>query len=233
MSRSALIYTALAAIAIVAVALFALRDPAQPIPATLENRAELENLREGTMKKLAFHTAPKPVSTAEYETESGAKATLADHLGRYVLLNFWATWCAPCRKEMPMLATLQDEFGGESFEVLTIATGRNNPAQIKKFFDDIGTSNLPLHRDPLLGAGARHGGARPARDRHPLARGARNRPHDRGRRMGLGQRESDHHHPPGQRRLTGGPRRVAPAMAALPAWLSTKARTLPDSPVLW
>ncbi|WP_370331109.1 TlpA family protein disulfide reductase [Aquicoccus porphyridii] len=148
MSRSALIYTALAAIAIVAVALFALRDPAQPIPATLENRAELENLREGTMKKLAFHTAPKPVSTAEYETESGAKATLADHRGRYVLLNFWATWCAPCRKEMPMLATLQDEFGGESFEVLTIATGRNNPAQIKKFFDDIGTSNLPLHRDP-------------------------------------------------------------------------------------
>ncbi|WP_372613674.1 TlpA family protein disulfide reductase [Aquicoccus sp.] len=148
MSRSALIYTALAAIAIVAVAVLALRDPAQPIPATLENRAELEGLREGTMKKLSFHPAPKPVSAVEYDTQSGAKATLADHGGRYVILNFWATWCAPCRKEMPMLAELQEEFGGETFEVLTIATGRNNPGQMEKFFDEIGVSNLPLHRDP-------------------------------------------------------------------------------------
>ncbi len=148
MSRSALIYTALAAIAIVAVAAFALRDPAQPLPTTLENRAALEDLREGTMKKLVFHPAPKPVGTSAYETESGAKATLADHKGRYVLLNFWATWCAPCRKEMPMLAALQEDFGGEDFEVLTIATGRNNPAQIKKFLDEIGAASLPQHRDP-------------------------------------------------------------------------------------
>nr|WP_235857779.1 TlpA disulfide reductase family protein [Marimonas lutisalis] len=100
------------------------------------------------MKKLAFHPAPKPAGTAAYDTAEGGKATLADHQGRYVLLNFWATWCAPCRKEMPMLAALQDEFGGDRFEVLTIATGRNNPAQMQKFFDEIGVTNLPLHRDP-------------------------------------------------------------------------------------
>ena len=148
MSRFALIYTAVAAIAIAVVAFVALRDPAQPLPQTLENRAELEGLRQGTMKKLAFHSAPKPSGKAEYVTEDGAKAVLADHAGRYVLLNFWATWCAPCRKEMPMLSALQAEFGGDDFEVLTIATGKNMPQAMDKFLTDIGVDNLPQHLDP-------------------------------------------------------------------------------------
>ncbi|MDU8926136.1 TlpA disulfide reductase family protein [Alisedimentitalea sp. MJ-SS2] len=100
------------------------------------------------MKKLIFHPAPKPAGTAPYDTATGGKASLADHNGRYVLVNFWATWCAPCRKEMPGLAELQTEFGGDRFEVLTIATGRNKPQAMKKFFDEIGVTNLPLHQDP-------------------------------------------------------------------------------------
>lgn len=47
-----------------------------------------------------------------------------------------------------MLSALQEEFGGDSFEVVTLATGRNNPAGIKKFFDEIGVTNLPRHQDP-------------------------------------------------------------------------------------
>ena len=47
-----------------------------------------------------------------------------------------------------MLAELQDEFGGDTFEVVTIATGRNNPAGIVKFFKEIGVDNLPRHQDP-------------------------------------------------------------------------------------
>ncbi len=148
MSRSALIYTAIAAIAIAAVGYVALRDPAQPIPQSLANVSELEGLRDGTMKKLVFHASPKPAGKASYTTADGGSATLKDHAGRYVLLNFWATWCAPCRKEMPALEALQQEFGGEDFEVLTIATGRNPPGAMKKFFDEIGVKNLPLHRDP-------------------------------------------------------------------------------------
>ncbi|MEM9637630.1 MAG: TlpA disulfide reductase family protein, partial [Pseudomonadota bacterium] len=66
----------------------------------------------------------------------------------YILLNFWATWCAPCRKEMPQLSELQADFGGETFEVVTIATGRNSPEGIKKFFAEIGVDNLPRHQDP-------------------------------------------------------------------------------------
>ena len=147
MSRSALIYTAIAAIAIATVGYVALRDPATPIPATLENASELEALRDGTLKKLNFHAAPKPAGKASYTTADGSSATLSDHAGRYVLLNFWATWCAPCRKEMPGLEALQKDFGGEDFEVLTIATGRNPLQAMKKFFGDIGVENLPLATD--------------------------------------------------------------------------------------
>lgn len=129
----ALVYTALALCANIAGA----------------DTATLEGLREGDMKKLVFHAEPKPVSQGEFTLADGAgTSTLADYQGKYVLLNFWATWCAPCRKEMPMLSALQDEFGGENFEVVTIATGRNSPIGIQKFFDEIEVSNLPRHQDP-------------------------------------------------------------------------------------
>jgi thiol-disulfide isomerase/thioredoxin len=101
------------------------------------------------MKKLVFHGTPEAVSNAAFELADGAgDQTLEAYKGKYVLLNFWATWCAPCRKEMPMLSELQTQFGGDDFEVLTIATGRNSPAGITKFFADTGITNLPRHQDP-------------------------------------------------------------------------------------
>ncbi len=111
--------------------------------------SNLAALRDGDMKKLVLHEPPRESGTAAFLLADGAgQATLADYRGKYVLLNFWATWCAPCRKEMPMLSDLQSEFGGDRFEVLTIATGRNSPQGIKKFFDEIGIDNLPRHQDP-------------------------------------------------------------------------------------
>ena len=65
-----------------------------------------------------------------------------------MLVNFWATWCAPCRKEMPQLNALQKEFGGDDFQVLTIATGRNSEEGIKRFFEEAGVDSLPRHQDP-------------------------------------------------------------------------------------
>jgi thiol-disulfide isomerase/thioredoxin len=100
------------------------------------------------MKKLNFHATAKDMPEAEFQTFDGAPATLEAYEGKHIVLNFWATWCAPCRKEMPMLQELQAEFGGGDFAVVTIATGRNNPAAMRKFFDDIGVENLPLYRDP-------------------------------------------------------------------------------------
>ncbi|ASM71202.1 MULTISPECIES: TlpA disulfide reductase family protein [Roseobacteraceae] len=106
-------------------------------------------LRDGSMKKLVFHDTPQATSTAAFQLQDGGgTATLEDHRGKWVLLNFWATWCAPCRKEMPMLSELQTQFGGDDFEVLTLAAGRNSPEGIKKFFADMQIDNLPRHQDP-------------------------------------------------------------------------------------
>jgi len=127
-----IVYTALVALAIPAVA-----DP-----------SAAKALREGDMKKLAFHSEPKAVSDVEFVTFDGAPLKLSDWQGKWVLLNFWATWCAPCRHEMPMLSDLQAELGGDAFEVVTIATGRNAPPALQRFFDEIGVDNLPMYRDP-------------------------------------------------------------------------------------
>ncbi len=110
--------------------------------------AQLEAMRDGTIKKLQFHSAPKPVSDTAFDLEGGGKGQLSDYEGKYTLVNFWATWCAPCRKEMPSLANLQAELGGSAFEVVTIATGRNNPAGIRRFFEEEGVVGLPQHLDP-------------------------------------------------------------------------------------
>jgi len=130
----ALVYTALTAGA----------NPAQAADADI-----IIPLLSGDMKKLAVHDAPVATSGAPFELADGAgRATLEDYRGKYVLVNFWATWCAPCRKEMPHLSELQSALGGKDFEVLTIATGRNSPEGIAKFFKETGISNLPRHQDP-------------------------------------------------------------------------------------
>ncbi len=118
-------------------------------PAASADLSEIAALRDGSMKKLVIHESPVATSDASFELEDGGgTATLEDYRGKYVLVNFWATWCAPCRKEMPQINALQKEFGGEHFEVLTIATGRNSPEGIVRFFEEAGVDSLPRHQDP-------------------------------------------------------------------------------------
>jgi thiol-disulfide isomerase/thioredoxin len=115
----------------------------------LADMSAIAGLREGDMKKLVIHETPESTSNAAFQRADGkGEITLEAFRGKYILLNFWATWCAPCRKEMPQLAELQREFGGKSFEVVTIATGRNSPEGIAKFFAETGITNLPRHQDP-------------------------------------------------------------------------------------
>lgn len=77
----------------------------------------------------------------------GKEHRLQDYAGKVVMVNFWATWCAPCREEMPSLDKLQVDMGGDEFEVLTIATGRNPLPSINKFYEETGIKNLPILTD--------------------------------------------------------------------------------------
>lgn len=106
--------------------------------------AQVEAMRAADMLKLQFGV--NRGSDVVFTHEDGSDLTLAAYEGQYVVLNFWATWCAPCRKEMPHLSELQDEFG-DGLEVVTVATGINQRPAMERFLADIGVDNLPLHTD--------------------------------------------------------------------------------------
>ena len=82
-----------------------------------------------------------------FKNAAGEELSLADWQGRLVLLNLWATWCAPCRHEMPALDKLQGEFGGEEFEVVAVALDRAEPEKPAAFLEEIGNQNLALYTD--------------------------------------------------------------------------------------
>ena len=110
--------------------------------------AALEGLRTGDMRKLQFHSEITKAPEVAFIRADGSEGVLSGYSGKVVVLNFWATWCAPCRKEMPELSALQSTMDRDDFAVVTIATGPNTPAKIAAFFDDIQIDNLPAHRDP-------------------------------------------------------------------------------------
>ena len=108
--------------------------------------ADVADLRDGDMKKLALHAEPVPVPEAVLLDATDGEHSLADYKGKWVVLNFWATWCAPCRREMPSLDRLQA--AKPEIAVVPVATGRNAVPGIERFFAEAGVTGLPILRDP-------------------------------------------------------------------------------------
>ncbi len=92
--------------------------------------------------------SPLKVPDLTFEDAAGKKLTLADFRGRTVLLNLWATWCVPCRKEMPTLDALESKLGGKDFQVVAVNIDTRDPDKPKKFLKDIGVSKLTYYADP-------------------------------------------------------------------------------------
>lgn len=101
----------------------------------------------GTTQALALLDAPVPAPEITFADEAGTLRTLADFRGRFILLNVWASWCVPCRTEMPTLDRLQAELGGPDFKVVALSIDRNGPAAVKKLFGEIGIQNLAVSID--------------------------------------------------------------------------------------
>jgi thiol-disulfide isomerase/thioredoxin len=92
--------------------------------------------------------APLRVPDLAFKDAKGRDVALADWRGRVVLLNLWATWCVPCRREMPALDALQALLGGADFQVVAVNIDTRDPQKPLAFFKDVGIAHLAYFSDP-------------------------------------------------------------------------------------
>ena len=114
----------------------------------------LSELATGHMQNFAAHEAPKPVADVRFQNADGEEIGFDAFRGKVVLVNLWATWCAPCRHEMPSIDRLAGELQGEDFHVAAISVDRGRPEKAKAFFEEIGIGNLDFYIDPSARLGA-------------------------------------------------------------------------------
>ncbi len=101
---------------------------------------------------MILHDDPQSLSDISFEDETGASLSLSEWRGKLVLLNIWATWCGPCREEMPTLDRLQEKLGGDHFDVLALSIDRGGVDVVRNFYDEIGIRHLQIRIDPTTKA---------------------------------------------------------------------------------
>lgn len=101
----------------------------------------------GAVQNFTSHAAPKPVSALRFTDRDGRPLGLDHFRGKVLLLNLWATWCAPCRYEMPSLDRLQGELGSRDFQVVVLAVDRGGMPKVLDFFADVGLKHLTPYVD--------------------------------------------------------------------------------------
>ena len=120
-------------------------DPA--CQASVETARRMAPLVRGEVAAVAIARRRKPCRCWRSRTAAGRERSLADWRGRTVLLNLWATWCVPCRKEMPALDALQAKLGGADFEVVSINIDTRDPDKPKEWLKSVGVNTLAYYAD--------------------------------------------------------------------------------------
>jgi thiol-disulfide isomerase/thioredoxin len=108
---------------------------------------KLAPLAQGEVAALTMATVPLRLPDLAFEDASGKPKKLSDWRGRTVLVNLWATWCVPCRKEMPALESLQTRLGGANFEVVAVNIDTRDPEKPKNFLKDANLTRLGYYSD--------------------------------------------------------------------------------------
>ena len=108
----------------------------------------LAPLAQGEVAALTMATAPLRLPDLAFEDAEGRPKKLSDWRGRIVLVNLWATWCVPCRKEMPALESLQTRLGGPNFEVVAVNIDTRDPEKPKNFWKEVNLTRLGYFSDP-------------------------------------------------------------------------------------
>lgn len=124
-------------------------DNGLPTIVTLNEPDIVKNRKnDKRFKKFVRHDAPKPMPDLIFTGTDNLPIPLKSFRGKTILLNVWATWCAPCREEMPSLDRLQQALGSKDFEVVALSADRTGIAGATKFFADHGIKNLAVYADP-------------------------------------------------------------------------------------
>jgi thiol-disulfide isomerase/thioredoxin len=121
-------------------------DPA--CRASAELAGQLAPLARGEVAAINIASSPSRLPDLAFQDASGRPVKLADFGGRTVLLNLWATWCVPCRKEMPALDALQAKLGGETFQVVAVNIDTRNLDKPKAWLGEVGIKQLGYYADP-------------------------------------------------------------------------------------
>lgn len=111
----------------------------------------LDPLIKGQVAAIVAANPPRPITDLAFKDAGGADKSLADFKGKPVLVNLWATWCLPCREEMPALNRLQQEKGRDRFDIVAINIDSGSDEKPKAFLGDNGIDHLPLYRDSSMG----------------------------------------------------------------------------------
>jgi len=98
----------------------------------------------------ALHDEPQPVVNVRFVLEDGTRKDMESLRGKVLLVNVWATWCVPCREEMPTLDALQATLGGEDFEVVALSIDRAGTQVVRRFYDEYGVKNLKTYVDKTM-----------------------------------------------------------------------------------
>ena len=98
--------------------------------------------------ELSVFDQPRPLPEIRFQDDQGHDLTLAGFRGRVVLLNIWATWCVPCRQEMPALDRLEARLGGKDFLVIALSIDRKGVDAVRDFYREVGVEKLAIYLDP-------------------------------------------------------------------------------------
>lgn len=105
----------------------------------------------GEVAALLAANPPQSVRNLAFNAPDGSPMTLGDLQGKTLLVNLWATWCAPCRHEMPALNELQKEMGSDAFEVVAVNVDTGDDEKPKRFLEETKVDALGYYRDSTLG----------------------------------------------------------------------------------
>ncbi|QBR70228.1 thiol:disulfide interchange protein [Beijerinckiaceae bacterium] len=157
--RGVVITAVVVACLVLAFVLYGMKPPAgkegavnSACPNAAQRVARLKPLVHGEVAAFALASEPKAIPDLSFDSPEGTKVRLADFKGQAVLLNLWATWCVPCRQEMPALDRLQGTLGSKDFTVLAVNIDTTRLDRPKAFLNEIGVKNLKFYADNTAGA---------------------------------------------------------------------------------